>query len=247
MTEVRQLLADNRLVTLTGAGGVGKTRLAVQVAAEMAGEFGAGVWYVDLAPITDPDVVPVAVARALGLPDQQGRSTMDTLTRFLGDRHMLVVLDNCEHLLDASTVLIDALLVACPALTLLTTSREPIGVAGEVSWRVPSLSLASEAVELFCERVERYQVLDQLTLLVDKSLVVAEDSCGRTRRRSLVSRARPTPCAPATATTTCPWRPGSTPRRKLAMSSGSSRPKSRSTTYAPRSRGAAKTLISSSR
>ena len=72
-------MADNRLVTLTGAGGVGKTRLALQIAAEMAGEFGAGVWYVDLAPITDPDVVPVAVARALGLPDQQGRSTTDTL------------------------------------------------------------------------------------------------------------------------------------------------------------------------
>ena len=110
MTSVRQILADNRLVTLTGAGGVGKTRLAVQVAAQMAAEFGDGVWYVDLAPITDPDVVPVAVARALGLPDQPGRSTMDTLTRFIGDRHMLVVLDNCEHLLDASAALIVALL-----------------------------------------------------------------------------------------------------------------------------------------
>ena len=75
-----ELLADNRLVTLTGAGGVGKTRLAVQIAATLAGEFGDGVWYVDLAPITDPDVVPVTVARALGLPDQPGRSTMDTLT-----------------------------------------------------------------------------------------------------------------------------------------------------------------------
>ena len=82
MTEVRQILADNRLVTLTGAGGVGKTRLAVQVAAEMAGEFADGVWYVDLAPITDPDLVPIAVAGALGLPDQPGRSTMDTLTAF---------------------------------------------------------------------------------------------------------------------------------------------------------------------
>ena len=73
-------------MTLTGAGGAGKTRLAVQVAADIAAEFGDGVWYVDLAPITDPDVVPVAVARALGLPDQPGRSTMDTLLRFVGDR-----------------------------------------------------------------------------------------------------------------------------------------------------------------
>jgi hypothetical protein len=95
--EVRQLLAGNRLVTLTGAGGAGKTRLALQVAAQMAGEFGGGVWYVDLAPITEPDLVPVAVIRALGLPDRPGRSTMDTLLRFVADRAMLVVLDNCEH------------------------------------------------------------------------------------------------------------------------------------------------------
>jgi predicted ATPase/class 3 adenylate cyclase/DNA-binding CsgD family transcriptional regulator len=152
MNDVRQILADNRLVTLTGAGGVGKTRLAVQVAAQMAGEFGGGVWCVDLAPITDPDVVPVAVIRALGLPDQLGRSTMDTLTRFVGDRQMLVVLDNCEHLLDTCAALAVALLSACPAVTLLATSREPIGVAGEVTWRVPSLSLADEAIELFTDR-----------------------------------------------------------------------------------------------
>ncbi len=152
MHDVRQILADNRLVTLTGAGGVGKTRMAVQIAAQIAGEFGDGVWYVDLAPITDPDVVLITVARALGLPDQPGRSTMDTLARFIGDRQMLVVLDNCEHLLDACAVLIVALLRSCPALTLLATSREPIAVAGEVTWRVPSLSLADEAIELFTDR-----------------------------------------------------------------------------------------------
>jgi predicted ATPase/class 3 adenylate cyclase/DNA-binding CsgD family transcriptional regulator len=152
LTRMQQLLAENRLVTLTGAGGVGKTRLAVQVAAGMAGEFGEGVWLVDLAPITDPELVSVAVARALGLTDQPGRSTMDTLTRFIGDRRILVVLDNCEHLLNASAALIIALLGACPRLTLLATSREPIGAPGEVSWRVPSLSLADEAIELFTDR-----------------------------------------------------------------------------------------------
>ena len=121
----------------------------------MAGEFGDGVWYVDLAPITDPELVPVTVARALGLPDQPGRSTMDTLLRFVRDRQMLVVLDNCEHLLDASAELVVALLGGAPGLTLLATSREPIGVAGEVSWRVPSLSLADEAIELFADRARR--------------------------------------------------------------------------------------------
>jgi class 3 adenylate cyclase len=152
---IRQALADNRLVTLTGAGGAGKTRLAIQVATEVATEFAAGVWYVDLAPITDPDVVPVTVARALGLPDQPGQPTMGVLVQVIRDRQMLILLDNCEHLLDASAELITGLLGSCPSLTLLTTSREPIGVAGEVSWRVPSLSLDDEAIELFSDRARR--------------------------------------------------------------------------------------------
>jgi len=154
MAQVRELLSESRLLTLTGAGGAGKTRLAIQLAAQLTGEFSDGVWYVDLAPITDPEVVPITVARALGLPDQPGRSTMDTLTRFVADHQMLIVLDNCEHLLDASAALVNALLAAA-GLTLLTTSREPIGVAGEVSWRVPSLSLADEALELFTDRARR--------------------------------------------------------------------------------------------
>jgi predicted ATPase/class 3 adenylate cyclase/DNA-binding CsgD family transcriptional regulator len=152
IAQVRQLVAEHRLVTLTGAGGVGKTRLAIQIAGQLASEFADGVWYVDLAPITDPDLVPITTARALGLPDQPGRSTMDTLTRFIADRRILVVLDNCEHLLDASADLIVSLLGAGAGLTLLATSREPIGVAGELSWRVPSLPLADKAVELFADR-----------------------------------------------------------------------------------------------
>ena len=155
MNGIREALADNRLVTLTGAGGAGKTRLALQITANIATEFADGVWYVDLAPITHPGVVPVTVARALGLPDQPGQETMDVLLRFIRDRRMLILLDNCEHLLDSSAELIIALLSACPALSLLTTSREPIGVTGEVSWRVPSLSLADEAIELFSDRARR--------------------------------------------------------------------------------------------
>jgi predicted ATPase/class 3 adenylate cyclase/DNA-binding NarL/FixJ family response regulator len=157
MSRLREALAGNRLVTLTGAGGIGKTRLAVHIATELAGEFGDGACYVDLAPITDPDVAPVAVARALGLPDQPGRSTIDTVLRFVRDRQMLMVLDNCEHLLDASAELVVALLGSAPRLTLLATSREPLGVTGEATWRVPSLSLADEAVKLFADRARLAQ------------------------------------------------------------------------------------------
>src|SRR6202012_1166902 len=172
LPQLRELLTQNRLVTLTGAGGAGKTRLAIEVAGQLAGEFGDGVWYVDLAPITDPELVPVTVARALGLPDQPGRSTMDILTRFLADRQMLVVLDNCEHLLDASAALTDTMLGAAAGGTLLGTSREPIGGGGEGRWRVPSLSLADEAIELFTDRARRAR--PEFVVTDDNAAVVAE-------------------------------------------------------------------------
>jgi predicted ATPase/class 3 adenylate cyclase/DNA-binding CsgD family transcriptional regulator len=172
LAEVHELLPQNRLLTLTGAGGVGKTRFAIQVASQIAGEFADGVWYVDLAPITDPDLVSITTARAFGLPDQPGRSTVDTLTRFVADRQMLVVLDNCEHLLDASAALVVALLAAAAGLTLLATSREPIGVAGEVSWRVPSLPLADKAIELFADRARHAR--PNFTLTDDNAATVTE-------------------------------------------------------------------------
>jgi predicted ATPase/class 3 adenylate cyclase/DNA-binding CsgD family transcriptional regulator len=172
LTQLRELLGEHRLVTLTGAGGVGKTRMAIQIAAQIIGQFADGVWYVDLAPITDPAVVAVTVARALGLPDQQGRSTMDSLLRFVRDRRMLVVLDNCEHLLDASAEVVVALFGAAAGLTLLATSREAIGVAGEAMWRVPSLSVADEAIELFADRARLAQ--PGFTVTDDNAAVVAE-------------------------------------------------------------------------
>ena len=139
-------------MTLTGAGGAGKTRLAIEVAGQMGSHFPDGVFYADLAPITHPAVVPLTVARALGLPDQPGRSITETLLRSVRDRRLLVVLDNCEHLLEASAELVNEVLAGCSRVTILATSREPLLVSGEVNWQVPSLSLADEAVELFTDR-----------------------------------------------------------------------------------------------
>lgn len=174
--EVENLLADNRLVTLTGAGGVGKTRLALQIASQRTEDFENDACWVDLAPIAEPGDVPAVVARALRLADHPGRSTFESIVRFVGDRRMLIVLDNCEHLLDATAAMITALQQECAHLALLTTSREPIGVAGEVTWRVPSLSLADEAVELFSDRARHARPAFQLT---EDNMPAVEEICRR--------------------------------------------------------------------
>ena len=145
----------------------------MQVAVHIPGEFGA-VWFVDMEPITDPDLVPLTAAAALGLPDHQGRATVDTIAQFLRDRRALLLLDNCEHLLDACALLILALLGDCPKLTVLATSREPIGIAGELVWRVPVLSLAEEATELFADRARLTQ---PAFALVGENVAIVTDIC----------------------------------------------------------------------
>jgi len=148
--ELTRILDDHRLVTLTGAGGVGKTRLAVQLARSYGDDD--LVYYVDLAPISDPELVEAAIAQVLGLHSQPGRSTIDAIAARLGDRRALIVLDNCEHLLEAAAAFAAALLRCCANVRLVATSREPLHVAAEVNWQVPSLALADEAIELFTDR-----------------------------------------------------------------------------------------------
>jgi predicted ATPase/class 3 adenylate cyclase/DNA-binding CsgD family transcriptional regulator len=176
LRDIRQVLACNRLVTLTGTGGIGKTRLAQHLSAQLATEISDGVWYVDLASISSADVVATTVARALGLRDQPGRSAIDKLAHWVGNRRMVIVLDNCEHILDACAALARAMLSSCQGLSLLATSREPLGVAGEVIWRVPPLPTADDAIELFGDRARLAQPDFRITA---DNVVAASEICRR--------------------------------------------------------------------
>ena len=129
--EVKELLASARLLTLTGAGGVGKTRLALRIAADVLDQYADGAWFVDLAPLGDPTFVPNSVAAALDIPGQATRSLVDTLAKYLRTRSLLLVLDNCEHLHTACQSLADTLLRASASLRILATSREALGVEGK--------------------------------------------------------------------------------------------------------------------
>jgi predicted ATPase/DNA-binding CsgD family transcriptional regulator len=157
--EAGRLLADRRLLTLTGPGGSGKTRLALAVAGDVAGGFEDGVWWVALASLSDRELVAQAVASVLGAREQPGRSLGETLADHLASRETLLILDNCEHLVDACARLADALLRSCPNLRVLSTSREALGVAGEMVLLVPPLSLPDPGHLPPPEELERYEAV----------------------------------------------------------------------------------------
>jgi predicted ATPase/DNA-binding CsgD family transcriptional regulator len=157
LAEVRRLLQDTRLLTLTGSGGCGKTRLALAVAREVVEGFEDGVWLVDLAPLADPSLVPQALASALGAREQPACSLNETLSDYLRSKKVLVVLDNCEHLIETCAELVEALLRSCSELRILATSREALGIAGEISWPVPSLTLPDLRRLLDIESLFRYE------------------------------------------------------------------------------------------
>src|SRR5271155_5015470 len=141
VAEVRALVESARLVTLTGAGGCGKTRLGLQVAAELLDGSGDGVWLVELASVSEQAAVPLAISEVLGITRRAGRPVLDTLLDALELQYVLIVLDNCEHLIEACADVANAILLRCPRVHLMATSREPLGIGGETIYRVPSLSL----------------------------------------------------------------------------------------------------------
>ncbi|HUP16374.1 MAG TPA: NB-ARC domain-containing protein [Acidimicrobiia bacterium] len=178
ITEVTDLVRHSRLVTLTGIGGVGKTRLSLQVAAELLDEFDHGAWFIELAPLTEASFLADTIASALSVPQDPTVTAEGRLMRFLPDRRALLVVDNCEHLIDDVATLIDSILRSCPDVHVLATSREGLAVSGEVLWRVPSLRVDDDAaaVELFADRARLVQPNFAVT---GENIAAVVDLCAR--------------------------------------------------------------------
>ncbi len=169
LVDVARLLTTSRLVTLVGVGGTGKTRLELQAAADGLDRYRDGAWLVELAPISDPELVISEVGRALGVQPQPGRAPIDVIVDYLRSKELLLLLDNCEHLIGAVADAADRLLGACPALRVLATSREPLGVEGEAVFAVPSLALPALAGQ---ERDGRETIDDAEVEQADRSEAV---------------------------------------------------------------------------
>jgi predicted ATPase/class 3 adenylate cyclase len=183
MAELGDLLDQQAIVTLTGAGGSGKTRLAIHVAAERLDQHADGLWLVDLGPVNDPGLVPNVVAAAMGVPELPIQPLVETLVQRLEPQDALLILDNCEHLLDACVVLTERLLRSCVRLTILATSREPLGIDGEAVLRLPSLEVPADAshasAEAFRLFVDRATLARSTFHLDDEGAVAVVEVCRR--------------------------------------------------------------------
>src|SRR5438093_85108 len=172
VAEIKHLISGTRLLTLSGAGGNGKTRLALQTAAEMVDHFANGVWFVDMAAVLDPTLIATTVAMTLRLRKQAGQTMLETLVAFLRGKRLLLILDNCEQIVSACAVLAEKLLKACPELHILATSREALAVAGETTWRVPSLPVPpAQPLDSF----EKLAEIPSVRLFVDRATSVVPD------------------------------------------------------------------------
>lgn len=172
MAEVTRQLASARLLTLTGTGGTGKTRLSLQVGAELADQFRDGVWLVEFATISDSALVPETIADALGVRQEPERSLATTLTNFLRKKQLLLILDNCEHVVAACARLVEALLRLCPQLRVLASSREPLGIAGETPWPLPPLGLPGQWRDLTAgsDAIERLAAYEAVRLFAERAV-----------------------------------------------------------------------------
>ena len=172
ITEVKGLLEKTRLLTLLGMGGCGKTRLSLQVSAEVMENYPDGVWLVELGPLLDGALVAQSVAQVLGIKEQMGTPLEQTVAAFLKAKHILLLLDNCEHLLAACAQFASALMRACPYVSLLATSREPLGISGERIFRVPSLSMPDRKQAVALEELPRYEAVH---LFIERAALVKAD------------------------------------------------------------------------
>ena len=167
--EIIRLLNKNRLITLMGAGGVGKTRLAIQSSNKLLSKFKAGVWWIELVGLSDSSLVPQAVAKVLDVPEIPNRPLIETLVEHLQSKEILLVLDNCEHLIVACAQLVDGLLSGCKNLKILATSREALDILGETAWPVPSLSLPAAQETIAIKSSNRYE---SVRLFVDRANLI---------------------------------------------------------------------------
>ncbi|TMH61634.1 MAG: adenylate/guanylate cyclase domain-containing protein, partial [Betaproteobacteria bacterium] len=169
LAEVKKVLANSRLLTLLGVGGIGKTRLSLQVAADLMDDYPDGVWFVELAPLTDALLVPQAVASVLGVKEEAGRPVVEALLKYVKSRRQLLILDNCEHLLDACAELVKQLLQAGPNLRILASSRENLRVAGESTYPVPALAAPDPYEKFIHTTLTQYEAA---RLFIDRALAV---------------------------------------------------------------------------
>ena len=172
LADLRQLLTNNRLVTLTGSGGCGKSRLSLRVAADSTDQFPEGAWLVELAPLSDPDLVARTISKAIGLKEESGKRAIDTITAHLRDKRALLLLDNCEHLLDSCAQLTDSLVRECRYLVILASSREALGIGGEHVYRVPSMSFPNRKQSNTPTSVSEFEAVQ---LFTDRALLICPD------------------------------------------------------------------------
>src|SRR5215204_2100171 len=166
LAEIKQAISEHRLVTLTGSGGAGKSRLSLQVGTECLHQFSEGVWLAELAPVTDPALIPQTLFSIFNLRESSHRNALEILIDYLRSKTLLLVLDNCEHLIEACAQISETLLQACPKLKILASSREALGIAGEVAYRVPSLNTPDPAN---LSSLDELKKVDSMRLFIERA------------------------------------------------------------------------------